>query len=439
VTQRLAIMGGEPAVRRPLAPFNGIGADERAAVLRCLDAGTPLSGFHGSPRPSFFGGPEVQAFEAAWCAYFGVAHAISVNSATSALIAAMGAIGIGPGDEVIVPPYSMTASAIAPLFYGGIPVFADIDPDYFCLDPASVERAMTPATRAIIAVNLFGHPAELRRLRELADAKGIFLIEDNAQAALAEEDGRRAGTIGHIGVYSLNVHKHVQTGEGGICVTADRDLAERLQLIRNHGENVVEWMKVKDLSNIIGFNIRMTELTAAVGSAQLQRIGALVGRVEAICERLSAGLTDLPGFTPPAVRRGCRHNFYMWSAKFVPEVVGCSRAAFSRALAAEGFPNAEGYVLPIYQIPMFQQRIAIGRHGFPFSLRPRTYPAGLCPVTEAMYQTHLLQFQPVSWQVDDEQVDMLIEAVRKVYEQAPALRNSNEAPGTQPELQGASR
>jgi len=405
-----------------LKPFYGIGSDERAAILRFLDSGTPLSGFHGSPRPSFFGGSEVLAFEAEWRKRFGVGHAIAVNSATSGLIAAMGAVGIGPGDEVIVPPYTMTATAIAPLFYGGIPVFADIEADYFCLDLASVERAITPATRAIIAVNLFGHPAELKRLRALAEARGIYLIEDNAQAALAEEDdGRRAGTIGHVGVYSLNVHKHVQTGEGGVCVTSNPDLAQRLQLIRNHGENVVDWLKVTDLSNIVGFNIRMTELIAAVGRAQLDRMEELVGRVEAICRRLTNGLSDLPGFVPPAVRPGCRHNFYMWSAKIDPAVVGCSRGAFSGALAAEGFPNAEGYVLPIYQIPLFQRRIAIGRQGFPFSLRPRTYPVGLCPVAEAMYETHLLQFQPVSWEADDEQVDMMIEAVRKVHAQAPML------------------
>jgi dTDP-4-amino-4,6-dideoxygalactose transaminase len=423
MTEGLAIHGGRPAVRRALQPFSSIAERERAEVIRFLDSGAPLSGFHGSPRPSFFGGPEVVGFEAEWRKYFGVEHAVAVNSATSGLIAAMGAIGIGPGDEVIVPPYTMTATAIAPLFYGGIPVFADIEADYFCLDVNAVERAITSATRAIIVVNLFGHPAELRRLRELADARGIFLVEDNAQAALAcEDDGRLAGTIGHIGIYSLNVHKHVQTGEGGICVTADSGLARRLQLIRNHGENVVDWLEVSDLCNLVGFNIRMTELIAAVGKAQLDRIQELVGRAEAICQRLTKGLSDIAGFTPPAVRPGCRHNYYMWSAKIDPAVVGCSRAAFSRALTAEGFPNAEGYVLPIYKIPMFQRRIAIGRDGFPFSLRPRTYPAGLCPVTEAMHEKHLLQFQPVSWHADEEQVEMMIDAVRKVHAHASALR-----------------
>jgi dTDP-4-amino-4,6-dideoxygalactose transaminase len=426
MTEVLAIFGGRPAVRRPLASFNGIDAHERAAVLNFLDRGTPLSGFHGSPRPTFFGGIEVRAFESEWCERFGMQHAISVNSATSGLTAAMGAIGISPGDEIITSPYTMTATAVAPLFYGGIPVFADIEPDYFCLDMTAVERAITPKTRAILAVNIFGHPAEIIRLRELADAHGLYLIEDNAQSVLAEDNGRRAGTIGHIGVYSLNIHKHMQTGEGGICVTNDAELAQRLQLIRNHGENVIDWLKVKDLTNIVGLNIRMTELSAAVGRAQLSRIDELVSRAESIAQRLTEGTSDLPGFTPPAVRKGCRHNYFMWSAKIDTAAVGVPRAMFAKALSAEGFPNAEGYVPPIYSIPMFQRRIAIGGGGFPFNLGDRTYPKGLCPIAEAMHETHLLQFQPVSWKADDEQVDMLIEAVRKVHHNVGMLTEAAE-------------
>lgn len=426
MTNSLAAMGGRPAVSRPLQPFTGIGAHERAAVLKFLDGGTPLSGFHGSPRPTFFGGAEVRAFEAEWCARFGVSHAITVNSATSALIAAMGAIGIGPGDEVITSPYTMTATAVAPIFYGGIPVFADIEPDHFCLDPASVERAITPRTRAIIAVNIFGHPAELAKLRQLADARGIYLIEDNAQGALAEENGRLAGTIGHIGIYSLNIHKHVQTGEGGILVTEDADLARRLQLIRNHGENVIDWLKIDDITNLVGMNIRMTELSAAVGRAQLERIDELVGRAESIAGRLSEGVKGLRGITPPVVRQGCRHSYFMWSCKLDPGALGISRPAFAKALGAEGFPNAEGYVAPIYMIPLFQKRIAIGNQGFPFNLGNRTYSRGDCPVTEAMHDRFLLQFQPVSWDADDEQVDMLIDAVHKVHRHAAVLAEAAE-------------
>jgi perosamine synthetase len=421
MTEKLAIAGGPPAVRRPLQPFNSIAAAEREAALRFLDRGAPLSGFHGSARPTFFGGDEVLAFEKEWCARFGAAHAISMNSATSGLIAALGAVGIGPGDEVIVPPYSMSASAIAPVFYGGVPVFADIDPDYFCIDYDCVVKAITPHTRAIIAVNLFGHPAELKKLRALADARGLYLIEDSAQATLATEYGKPVGTVGHIGVYSLNIHKHIQTGEGGVCVTADAELAKRLQLIRNHGENVVDWMGMTDLTNLVGFNFRMTELGAAMARVQLSRIEELVERVEKIAGRLSEGLSNLKGVTTPAVRANCSHNYYMWSVKIDAAVLGASREAFSKALAAEGFPTATGYVPPIYWLAMFQKRIAIGREGFPFTLRDRHYPMGLCPVAERMHNSELLQYQPVSWSADDEQVEMLIEAFRKVHSNASTV------------------
>ena len=415
MTEKLAIHGGKPAVFRPPLPFSSISSAERDALTRFMDKNLPLSGFHGSARPSFFGGQEVLAFEAAWQKRFGSAHVISMNSATSGLIAALGAVGIGPGDEVIVPPYSMSASAIAPVFYGGIPVFADIDPDYFCLSVESVEKALTPATRAIIAVNLFGHPADLKGLRALADKRGIHLIEDSAQATLAVENGKTVGTIGHIGIYSLNIHKHIQTGEGGVCVTADAELAKRLQLIRNHGENVTEWLGVNDLTNLVGFNFRMTEMAASIGTVQLARIDELVDRVVKTAQRLTEGTRNLEGLTVPAVREGCSHNYYMWSLKFDTAALGCSREAFSAALTAEGFPNAVGYVKPIYWLPMFERRIAIGREGFPFNLRNRQYPRGLCPVTERMHISEILQYQPVSWQVDDAQVEMMIEAIHKVH------------------------
>ncbi len=417
---KLAILGGEPEISEPMAPFNRIGEEERAAAERVLKGGV-LSGFIGAPGPEFDGGPEVLALEEAWCEAFGVRHAVTVNSATSGLYAAMGAARVGPGDEVILPPYTMSATVMAPLIYGGIPVFADIEPETFNIDPACVRQAITDKTRAILAVNLFGHPARLRELRAIADENGLILVEDNAQAPLASEDGRWAGTVGHIGVFSLNVHKHIQTGEGGVVVTDDDDLALRLRLIRNHGENLIEAFAVEDLTNLVGFNYRLTEVAAAIALAQLAKLSGIVDEWIGHANGLTDGLSDLPGITPPVVRQGCRHVYYVWPARFDAQVVGVSRHAFARALAAEGMPIDQGYVTPLHLLPLFRHRVAIGRQGYPFNLTDRTYDHGLCPVAERMHETEELGFGICAFELSEAIVDKLIAAFRKVYERRDRL------------------
>lgn len=420
MNEKLAILGGDPVLRAPLAPYRSMGEAEADAVAKVIASGC-LSGFFGSPGPEFRGGATVQAFEEAWGQRYDIAHAISVNSATSGLIAAMGAVGISPGDEIIVPPFTMSATAVSPLFYGGIPVFVDIEPDTFCLDPDLVEAAITPKTRAIIAVNLFGHPAQLHVLRKLADKHGLWLIEDSAQAPLSKEYGQPCGTIGHIGIFSLNYHKHIHAGEGGVCVTNDKDLAMRLELIRNHGENCVASEGVEDLTNLVGFNFRMTELSAAVARAQLNGIDDHVSRREQLANALTEGVSNLPGLIPPVVRGGCRHNYYCWALRINQEAVGLSRDLFGQALTAEGFPNSAGYVEPLYMLPLFQNRKAIGRDGFPFTLSHRQYAKGLCPVAETMHEQELLFFEPCAYDVNPEQAELLSEAIRKVHRNAANL------------------
>jgi dTDP-4-amino-4,6-dideoxygalactose transaminase len=420
---KLALLGGSPVLGRRLKPYNSVGQAEFAAVSKVFESGC-LSGFYGSWGEEFLGGPLVRAFEEAWAARFQVRHAVSVNSATSGLFAAMGAIGLSPGDEVIVPPYTMSATAMAPLIYGGIPVFVDIEPDTFCLDPEQVRRAITPRTKAILAVNLFGHPARLTELKAIAEAHGLMLVEDNAQAPLARENGSYAGTVGDIGVFSLNYHKHIHTGEGGVCVTQDPDLALRLQLIRNHAENIAEPLEIQDLCNLVGFNYRLTEMSAAVGLAQLDQIEAHVGRRRILAERLTQGLQDLEGLTPPRVRPGCRHVYYVWAMKFEADKVGLSREQFSLALKAEGFPHFLGYVRPLYLLPLFQKRRAFGRGGYPFNLSQVKYEKGLCPVTERMHEQELLCFEVCQHDVSEAEVDLLLEAVHKVYRNRHELKST---------------
>jgi perosamine synthetase len=426
---QLAINGGEPVIKQPLPAYNSIGKEEMAAVNQVMNSGR-LSQFVGAWGEDFNGGPFIQEFEQAWTQQFKVPHAITVNSATSGLFAAMGAIGISPGDEVIVPPYTMSATVMAPLIYGGIPVFADIEDQTFCLDVEQVKAKINPRTKAIIAVNLFGHPAKLSELKSIADKHGIWLIEDNAQSPLATENGQYAGTIGHIGVFSLNYHKHIHTGEGGVIVTRDDKLALRLRMIRNHGENAIEASNVTDLTNLVGFNYRKTELGAAIGKAQLSQIDHHVGKREALAKLLSEGIAGLPGLIPPAVRDNCRHVYYLLAIRYDEKLLGISRLIFSKALAAEGFPNVVGYVKPLYLLPLFQKRIAIGSNGFPFSLSSATYNKGLCPVVERLHEKELFWFHNCNFEVGQIQAELLIEAIRKVHTHRHELSNIESVPQT---------
>ncbi|MGE3556391.1 MAG: DegT/DnrJ/EryC1/StrS family aminotransferase [Candidatus Obscuribacterales bacterium] len=426
----LALMGGTPVIDHTFRPYNSIGEKECDAVRRVMESGV-LSKYVGAWSDDFYGGPEVRQLEKDWCARFRVGHAVAVNSATSGLYAALGAIGLSPGEEVIVPPYTMSATAMAPLIYGGIPVFADIEPDTFCLDPEVVIANITDRTRAILAVNIFGHPAALAALREIADRHDIWLIEDNAQSPLAMEGAKYAGTIGHIGVFSLNYHKHFHCGEGGICVTDDAYLAKRLEMIRNHGENVVDELGMDDLSNMVGFNYRMTEVTAAVAVEQLKDADRHVARRVQVAEALSATAGDLPGITPPLVREGCSHVYYNWASRYDEKVVGVPRELFSKALTAEGFPNSLAYVKPLYMLPLFQKRIAIGKAGYPFNLSERAYSSGLCPVAERMNEKELLGFYSCGYDLDRKEIDLLCEALKKVYDNRESLLSLTDRVGAE--------
>lgn len=414
MSERLAIAGGRPTIQAELPLYNAVGEDEIAAVEKVMRSGC-LSGYYGSWGPQFLGGPVVQQFESAWARRFGVKHAVAVNSATSGLVAAMAAVGVSPGDEVIVPPYSMSATVMAPLAFGGVPVFVDIDADTFTLDLDQVRAAITPKTRTILAVNLFGQPARLHELRRLADERGIFLVEDNAQGPLAAEDGRSAGTIGHVGVFSLNYHKHIHTGEGGVCVTDDDELALKMQLVRNHAENAIEHVKLGSIANMVGHNFRMTEIAAAIGIAQLAKVDERVAARETLARRLSDGIRDLEGFTPPLVRGGCRHVYYAWATRVDEATLGVTREQISRALEAEGFPHGVGYVRPLYRLPVFQRRIAIGRDGFPFGLTTRRYEGPVCPVAERMYARELMLFETCTYEVSEDTAEKLVAALRKVH------------------------
>lgn len=421
----LAINGATPVRSVPFPRYNSIGEEEKKAVMEVLDSGL-LSGFLGTWSPAFYGGPNVQQLERNWEAAFGVRHAISVNSATSGLYAAVGAAGVGPGDEVIVSPYTMTASASAAIVYGAIPVFADIDTDTFCITPETIRERLSPYTRAIVVVDLLGHPAGMAEIMEIAREHDLVVIEDAAQGPGATYHGKPVGTLAHMGVFSLNYHKTIHTGEGGIVVTDDPDLADRVALIRNHGEVVAKDKGVENLVNLVGFNYRMTEIEAAIGIQQLRKLPALhQARVDA-AEFLTARLGDMPGLTTPVVRDGVVHGYYRYALKFDESIIGCSRDTFVDALNAEGVPMVKGYTEPLYLEPMYQKRIAFGKDGFPFTYPGYkgtvSYDRGICPVVERLFSHELMCTDVCHADITEADLLDVVTAIRKVYENVEELR-----------------
>ena len=422
----LALFGGQPISAFPWPDPSTIGEEEKKVVLEVLDSGI-LSGFRASAGPDFLGGPWVRRLEEAWAEYFGVKHAISFNSLTSGLYAAVGAIGIGPGDEVIVSPFSMVASVTCALIYGGIPVFADIGPMTYCLDPESIEARITSRTRAIVVVHLFGHPAEMDAIMAIADRYGLMVIEDCAQAPAAKYKGKYVGTIGHIGGFSLNYHKTIHSGEGGVMVTNDDELALRLQLIRNHGEAIVEDMHVTNLANTFGGNNRMTEIEAAIAYAQLQKLDWLTEARVRLAAYLDEHLADILVITPQKViHPESRHVYYVYPMRYNQQVWGLPRETFVRAVCAEGIELRQGYVRPIYWEPLFQNKIAFSKGQFPFVSEfydaEINYKKGLCPVAEAAYERELIFGKFCRWPLTEAHMDEVVRVFKKVLEHRSELK-----------------
>jgi perosamine synthetase len=355
-----------------------------------------LSGFRGSFGQHFFGGENVRKLEEYFENYLyehsGLKtkyYVLAVNSCTSALHISCGAIGLQPYDEVIVTPWTMTCSATMPLAYGSKPVFADIEKDYFCIDPESIESKITEKTKAIIAVDLFGQPYDVEKINAIAKKHNLFVIEDVAQALGSTYNGNQAGTLGDIGCFSFTQGKHFTCGEGGFIVTKDVDLYMKCALIRNHCEAVINSMpnnlqkKYLDMKNQFGFNLRMTEMQAIVLYEQFvdqyymgddpqyknninKEIFERQKNVYNLTEKIK-----IDGIEFAKVRENCTHSYYVLPFLFDEEKNGVSRNKFIEAVKAEltisktemGITTKidaliwEKYITPIYKMPLFQRSL----------------------------------------------------------------------------------
>jgi dTDP-4-amino-4,6-dideoxygalactose transaminase len=413
--QELAILGGRPLRVKPYPPYNTIGQGEKAAALKVLDSGA-LSGFVATPGPEFNGGEHVKGLEADFCRYFGSPHAVSFNSATSALHACLAAGKLDEGDEVIVSPYTMCASATAAIMCGATPVFVDIEPDYFCLKVEHVAAAITNRTKAIVAVNIFGQPADLEPLAKLSKQNNLFLIEDNSQAPGARYKGKFTGTIGHMGVFSFNRHKTIQCGEGGIVISNNPELAYRLQLVRNHGEAVQGDLPIgkqqSEHFDIIGFNYRLTELQAAITRPQFARLEQLNNHRVELAEYFTERLKEYSFLLPPKIRNNCSHVYYLYPMIYQKEYLGISRDVFVKAIVAEGIPIAN-YVQPLYRLPIYRTKLD-GKSN---------YNADNFPIVEDLWKNKMITTFICRPPLSKVHIDEFFSAIEKISEGANRLKN----------------
>ena len=417
----LALLGGAPIRSVPFPRHPIIGQEERDAVADVMDRGE-LSSFLAIPGQYFLGGRKIREFEQRFAEYHNVEFAVSFNSATAALHAAVVAVGVRPGEEVIVPPYTFTSTATCVLMHNAVPVFADVEEDIYCLDPQAVAATSTSLTKAIIPVHLFGHPADIDGLLAVARPRGLKVIEDCAQAPGARYKGKPVGTFGDCGIFSFTENKNMTTGEGGMLITNDPAIAEVARLVRNHGEVIDAAKGARSyVSSILGWNYRLIEPQAALGIVQLARLDALNGGRQALAGYITEKLAGNGALTAPVVRPDCTHVFYNYALKYDAEAAGISRDVFVTALAAEGIPFGAGYVPPLYLSPIYQERRAYVYQHYTGSAR---YHKGICPVTEQLHERDVVLTQVARPPATTSDMDDVIRGIEKVLSGAGALRDA---------------
>lgn len=410
-SDRLAVVGGEPVCdfEWPVWPIHD--ETEEARLLEVLRSG------------QWWYGEQVRQFEREFAAFQGAACGVTCTNGTTAVEMGLRALGVVPGDEVIVPPYTFIATATAVVTVGAVPVFADIDPDTLCLDPDDAARKISPRTRAIIPVHVAGRLADMLRINELAKTRDLAVLEDAAHAWGSQWEGRGAGTLGQCGTFSFQVSKNITAGEGGILVTDDNDLADLCRSFSNCGRT--EGSAWYDHNNL-GSNLRMTEFQAAILLSQLARLEVHVARRQRSAELLDQALANIPSIRrlAPAPRR-TRRSYHMYIFRLNQTELGISRERFLEALQAEGVPASEGWYRPLYRNGVFANAHVGPPHGIraPLAGMGVDYRDVSCPVCEEVCRDAVWIPQNVLL-ADEPQILRLAEAIHKVVANAAALSPS---------------
>ena len=424
---KLAVLGGQPIISKEFAEYTSIKRADISAAQEVLNS-KKLSEFIGSSGDFFLGGRKVRELESHWSNYFGVNNAISVNSWTSGLWVAIGALGLEPGSEVIVSSWTMAATATTILHWNLVPVFADIDEGTFNLNPVDVENRITRRTRAIVSPDIFGQSADIESLQLLCKKYDLKLVSDSAQSPGAKRNGYFAGTASDIGGFSLNYHKHIHSGEGGVAVTNSPELAFRMQLLRNHGEVVLgQNPELESHFGILGMNLRLGEIESAIANAQLLALNEAIESRRKAANLFSKLLSELHGVSAPKLLPGNDHVYYIYGMRLNPLQIGVRRDTLVKALKAEGVPAIlEGYQ-NIHKLPLFTKELTYRNNPLPYSLIPRKRRRELSsvelPVAEKLQQSDFLGINWCAKEFTDPEVQQLGNAFQKVWKNLDFLRH----------------
>jgi len=390
----------------PLPNYNVIGLEEINEANKVLKSGK-LSGFIANPGDQFFGGEFVLKLEDAFNKKFNTKVSVSFNSATSALHSALIAGNIKPEDEVIVPTWSMSATATSVLMAGAKPVFCDIEPDCFCIDAHKLKSLITKKTKAVIAVNLFGLPAALNEIREICSNYSLLMIEDNAQCPGGILNSKSTGTYGDISIFSLNRHKTIQCGEGGMAITNNEHYGHRLQMVRNHGEAVFadfdKESKKKGGDDIIGYNYRLTEIQSAIAFPQIKKLDELNQHRIDLAAYLDILLSEFDFLRKPTIREGAKHVYYLYPILFNSSKSKISRDDFLNKMLLEGAP-VSNYVTPLYRIPLYSKHYKNS-----INCDPKNFP-----VTEDLWKNKLILTSICRPPLTKNHIDLFHKSIKKV-------------------------
>lgn len=419
--KHLAINGGPKTRHESFGKHPVIGSEERKQISDVLDSGN-ISTFTASPGENFLGGKKIREFEEIFSKKIGTKFAIAFNSASSALHAAVVAVGVNPGEEVIVPPYTFTSTATSSLMHNAIPVFSDVKRDTYCIDPEKFSNVKSELTKAIIPVHLFGHPCDMNEIVEYANTNDLKIIEDCAQAPGAKYRNKTVGTIGDCGVFSFQESKNIMTGEGGMLLTNDEKIAEIARMVRNHGEMILPSLKKRTYrSEILGWGYRMTELEAALGVAQVKKLEYLNNIRKELARYLAKEINEIDGFKHTKYEF-VDHVYYVFAFSYDEEKIGIPRNLFCDALNAEGIPVFAGYVKPLYLNPLYQERRAFAFKNYHGKVN---YSPGICPVTETLYEKELIGTTICRHPATIDDMKDVIRAIHKILENKQELINSN--------------